>query len=95
MFGDMDYLCFMKWQDHIVSDERVLLGKPTIKGTRIAVEFIIDRLAEGWTEEDILANYPRVTKNDLRAVFAFVRDAIRGSIDELPIKYSKISGNRI
>jgi uncharacterized protein (DUF433 family) len=76
----MDYLCLMNWQDHIVSDERVLLGKPTIKGTRIAVEFIIDRLAEGWSEEDILANYPRVTKSDLRAVFAFISEAIKDGL---------------
>jgi uncharacterized protein (DUF433 family) len=56
------------------------LGKPTIKGTRIAVEFIIDRLAEGWSEEDILANYPRVTKSDLRAVFAFISEAIKDGL---------------
>ena len=46
----------MKWQNHIVSNDNVILGKPAIKGTRIAVEFIIDRLADGWTEKDILTN---------------------------------------
>ncbi|HLF62296.1 MAG TPA: DUF433 domain-containing protein [Saprospiraceae bacterium] len=40
----------MKWQDHIVSDKDILIGKPVIKGTRISVEHIIGLLAQGWTE---------------------------------------------
>ena len=61
----------MKWQNNIVSDKNVLLGKPTIKGTRLSVEFIIERLASGWTEEQLLENYPRLTREDLQAVFEF------------------------
>lgn len=61
----------MNWQDYIVSDERVLLGKPTIKGTRLSVEFLLERLADGWTEQDLLDNYPRLTKEALRAVSAY------------------------
>jgi len=57
----------MNWQERIVSDESVLLGKPTVKGTRISIEFIFERLADGWTEQQILENYPRLTKADLRA----------------------------
>jgi len=41
----------MNWQDEIVSDKDILLGKPTIKGTRLSVEFIIERLASGWTSK--------------------------------------------
>ena len=75
----------IKWQDHIHSDPNVLVGKPTIKGTRLAVEFIIGLFAEGWSEEEILANYPRLTKEDLRAVFAFIADNIKdGLIGYLP-----------
>lgn len=59
----------MNWQDKIVSDKDVLLGKPTIKGTRLSVEFIIERLASGWTEQQLLENYPRLTSEDLQAVF--------------------------
>lgn len=44
----------MNWQNYIVSDEKVLLGKPTIKGTRLSVEFLLERLADGWTEHDLL-----------------------------------------
>ena len=53
--------------------EGTLHPKPTIKGTRLSVEFIIDRLASGWTEEDLLINHPRLTKEDLQAVFIYKR----------------------
>ena len=77
----------IKWQDHIHSDPKVLVGKPTIKGTRLAVEFIIGLFAEGWTEEEILANYPRLKKDDLTAVFAFIAENIKdGLIGYLPPK---------
>jgi len=58
----------MNWQKHIVSDKEVLLGKPTIKGTRISVELILELLATGWTEKQILESYPRVTEQNLKAV---------------------------
>lgn len=67
----------MNWQERIVSDNSVLLGKPTIKGTRISVEFILERLADGWTQEQILENYPRLTKDDLRAVFSYVSECVK------------------
>ncbi|MBW1707872.1 MAG: DUF433 domain-containing protein, partial [Deltaproteobacteria bacterium] len=51
----------MDWNDHICIDTDVLVGKPVIKGTRIAVEFIMDLLAQGWTEQNILENYPGIT----------------------------------
>jgi len=49
----------MNWQERITIDPGVLAGKPVIKGTRLAVEFIIDLLANGWPESEILQNYPR------------------------------------
>ena len=55
----------MDWNERIVIDPGILVGKPVIKGTRLAVEFIIDLLAQGWTEKDILTNYPGVTPQDL------------------------------
>ncbi|MBM4024629.1 MAG: DUF433 domain-containing protein [Planctomycetes bacterium] len=58
----------MSWKDYIVADPAVLGGKPTIKGTRISVEFIIERLAQGWTETQLLENYPRLTPEPLQAV---------------------------
>src|SRR5688500_18613260 len=67
----------MNWSDRIVSDSEVLNGKPTIKGTRLAVEFILERLADGWSEQEVLENYPRLTPEDLRAVFAYANDCIK------------------
>jgi uncharacterized protein (DUF433 family) len=75
----------MNWRDHIVSDNEILLGKPTIKGTRLSVEFIIDRLANGWTEQVLLDNYPRLTKESLMAVFLYIQECLRdGLLHELP-----------
>ena len=62
----------MKWQDYIISDEEILLGKPVIKDTRISVEHIIGLLAQGWDERQILENYPRLNKESIQAVFAFL-----------------------
>jgi uncharacterized protein (DUF433 family) len=60
----------------IALDPKVLAGKPVIRGTRLAVEFIIGLMADGWSEADILANYPGVTHEDLIACLAYARDAL-------------------
>ena len=70
----------MNWQDYITSDKEVLLGKPTIKGTRISIEHIIGLLAQGWTEHEILENFPRLTKESLQAVFAYIQDCINDGL---------------
>ena len=61
----------IEWGNFIHSDPNVLLGKPVVKGTRLAVEFILGLYAEGWTEDQILENYPTLTKESLLAVFAY------------------------
>jgi uncharacterized protein (DUF433 family) len=48
------------------------VGKPVVKGTRLAVEFVIDLLAQGWTEAEILANYPGLAREDIQACLAYV-----------------------
>lgn len=70
----------MNWEQRIVADPNVLVGKPTIKGTRLSVEFILDRLADGWTEEMLLDNYPRLTKADLQAVFAYSSESLKDGL---------------
>ncbi len=70
----------MNWQNYIVSDKEVLLGKPTIKGTRISVEHIVGLLAQGWTENEILENFPRLSKESLQAVFAYIQDCINDGL---------------
>jgi uncharacterized protein (DUF433 family) len=61
----------IEWGTFIHSDPSVLLGKPVVKGTRLSIEFILGLYAEGWTEDQILANYPNLTKESLLAVFAY------------------------
>jgi uncharacterized protein (DUF433 family) len=75
----------MTWSEHIVSDPKVLGGKPTIRGTRLAVDFILNLLAEGWTQEQVLENYPSLTPETLRAVFAYAADAL-GEEPLVPIR---------
>lgn len=58
----------MNWQEYIVSDKQVLLGKPTIKGTRISVELILELFAAGWTERQVLESYPNITPDAIRAL---------------------------
>ena len=70
----------MNWQDYIISDKEILLGKPTIKGTRISVELVVGLLAQGWTENQILQNYPRLTKESLQAIFAYIQDCIHDGL---------------
>lgn len=67
----------MGWQDHIHSDPEVLLGKPVVKGTRLSVEFLLGLLAGGWTQEQVLENYPTLTPQSLRAVLAFAAEAMQ------------------
>ncbi len=67
----------MNWRTYIHSDANVLLGKPVVKGTRLAVDFILDLFAAGWTTEQVLENYPTLTHESLQAVFAFAAECMR------------------
>jgi uncharacterized protein (DUF433 family) len=67
----------MSWQDRIVLDPEILTGKPTIKGTRIAVEFVVDLMARGWSVEDILREYDHVTTDDIQACLAYASDMLQ------------------
>ena len=76
----------MNWRDYIVSDNGVLLGKPTVKGTRLSVDFLVGLLAQGWSEQQILDNYPRLTKDALTAVFAYLYDCLQDGLYAHPFK---------
>lgn len=67
----------MAWQDYIVSDAEVLVGKPIVRGTRLAVDFLLGLFAAGWTTEQVLASYPQLTPEGLRAVFAYAAEIAR------------------
>jgi uncharacterized protein (DUF433 family) len=64
--------------DHprIALDPTVLAGKPVVRGTRLSVEFVIGLMAEGWSEADILANYPGIVHEDIIACLAYARDTL-------------------
>lgn len=67
----------MDWHDRISIDPKVLVGKPVIKGTRIAVEFVVDLLGRGWTTEQILQEYEHLTPQDIQACLAYASDILR------------------
>jgi uncharacterized protein (DUF433 family) len=54
----------------------VLAGKPVIRGTRLSVEFVIGLMADGWTEADVLQNYPGIEHDDIIACLAYARDTL-------------------
>jgi uncharacterized protein (DUF433 family) len=67
----------MEWHDRIVIDPKVLVGKPVIKGTRLAVEFILELLAERWTHEQILKSYPQLEQEDIWAVLSDATETVK------------------
>jgi uncharacterized protein (DUF433 family) len=67
----------MGWQERITLDPQILTGKPIVKGTRLAVEFILELLAEGWSESDVLRNYPGLTREDIQACLAYATAVLR------------------
>lgn len=67
----------MSWRERIEVNPAILVGKPVVKGTRLAVEFVLDLLAAGCAEEEILRNYPGLTREDILACVAYAAEIIR------------------
>jgi uncharacterized protein (DUF433 family) len=67
----------MDWRDRIAVDPEVLVGKPVIKGTRLAVEFILDLMGHGWNEAEILDNYPGIVHEDIQACMAYASEVLK------------------
>jgi len=67
----------MNWQERIIVDVDVLDGKPIVKNTRMAVEFVVDLLARGWTVDDVLREYDHLTPDDIQACLAYARDVLK------------------
>jgi uncharacterized protein (DUF433 family) len=87
----------MNWEKKIVVDTGILNGKPIIKGTRLAVEFIIELLANGWTNNEILRNYPTLTQADIQACLAYARQLLQEErvyplVSVSRIRHAEISG---
>jgi uncharacterized protein (DUF433 family) len=67
----------MDWLDRISIDPKILVGKPVIKGTRIAVEFLLELLANGWTREQILKGYPHLKQEDIQAALHYAAQTVK------------------
>ncbi len=67
----------MNLEDRIVIDPKVLVGKPVIRGTRLSVQFVVGLLAEGWSEQQILEDYPGVTHEDVLACLRYASDELK------------------
>ena len=65
----------MNWQEHITADPAVLVGKPIVRGTRLAVEFILGLIAQGWPEQEITRNH-RLTVEQVRACVAYAQERL-------------------
>ena len=67
----------MDWRERIVTDPDIMMGKPSVKGTRLSVELILGWLGQGWTVDVLLENYPTLTRDDVLAALAFAADMLR------------------
>ena len=64
------------WQAWITTDPGILSGKPIVKNTRLSVSFLLGLLAQGWTEAQILENYPHLSCEGLRAALSFAQEIV-------------------
>ncbi len=67
----------MTWQERIVIDQKILVGKPVVKGTRLSVEFVLELLANGWSYEEILKNYPQLKREDIQACLQYATEVLK------------------
>ncbi|MBK9730787.1 MAG: DUF433 domain-containing protein [Chitinophagaceae bacterium] len=68
----------MNYRDRIISDPKIMLGKPVIKGTRITVEIILKKLSEGAAVKEILEMYPHLLEEDIYATLQYAAEVIAG-----------------
>jgi uncharacterized protein (DUF433 family) len=65
------------WEDRIIVDPKVLVGKPVIKGTRLSVEFVLGLLANGWSVEQVLDEYHQLSRDDIIAALKYAVEAVK------------------
>ena len=66
----------MNWHEHILADPKVAAGKPVVRGTRLAVDFLLELFAKGWSRDEVLKAYPQLSPEALQAVFAFAAEVL-------------------
>lgn len=67
----------MRWRSRIETNPDVLTGKPVVAGTRIAVELVVELLAEDWSTEDILDQYPALSREDIQACLRYAHERLQ------------------
>ncbi|MBI5914816.1 MAG: DUF433 domain-containing protein [Bacteroidetes bacterium] len=70
----------INWHEYITSDPKILFGKPVIKGTRVPVDLILEKLGKGETFPKLLKSYPRVTEKALYACLIFAAEAVKNEV---------------
>ena len=70
----------MNWRDYITSDPSIMFGKPVIKGTRVPVDLVLEKLGNGETIPQLLASYPRVTEEALYACLLFASETVKNEV---------------
>ncbi len=74
------------WKERISIDPNVCHGRPCIKGTRIWVSLIVENLAAGVSEKELLEAYPQLTIEDIRAALAYAAEMTRERVIPIPVK---------
>lgn len=70
----------IQWREHIISDPKIMFGKPVIKGTRIPVDLILEKLAAGETQEQLLSAYTSISAADISACLQFASESVKNDI---------------
>ena len=71
------YALAVNWREHISIDPGVMAGKPVFRGTRLAVEFVLELLSRGWSEAQICAEYPGLQRADILACRAYAAETTK------------------
>lgn len=70
----------IQWREHIISDPKIMFGKPVIKDTRIPVDLILEKLAAGETQEQLLSAYTSISAADISACLQFASESVKNDI---------------
>jgi uncharacterized protein (DUF433 family) len=70
----------VNWKEHIISNPSILAGKPVIKGTRISVELILEKLSEGESIKQIIKSHPHISKENIMACLAYAKDSLNNEV---------------
>lgn len=79
----------MNWRELIDRDPAVLGGRPKIKGTRISVELILERLGDDWTVGQLIEAYPHITREQIKACLAYAAESLStDEVVDIPLAYN-------